>query len=304
MEAILDWGVEVVLWWQQFSPMLDLPFKLFTFTGDAIFLVSFMALLYWVVNRKLGARLLLFLLGALCINLMAKWLAGQPRPYQYDPRVQAIIEAQSNGFPSGHTQNAIVMWGYLAYHYNRRWLWLVAALFFIMTPLSRVYLGVHFPIDLAGGYLMGIILLAIYLRQEDRIAQWLNSRPLAFLLFLAVVPPLFVLIMPIQSEDALTAAGAIAGLGMGMVLERRWVRFEISTDWRRRGASLLLGVVMILALYLGLRAIFDSVELNMVLFNQLDLVGLLRYLRYLIIGFCGMLLLPWLFIRLNLMEVR
>ena len=33
MESLLDWGIQVVLWFQQFSPTLDLPFKAFTFLG-------------------------------------------------------------------------------------------------------------------------------------------------------------------------------------------------------------------------------------------------------------------------------
>jgi len=38
MESLLDWGIEVVLWFQQFSPTLDLPFKAFSFLGDKEFL--------------------------------------------------------------------------------------------------------------------------------------------------------------------------------------------------------------------------------------------------------------------------
>jgi hypothetical protein len=37
MESVLDWGIEIVLWFQQFSPTLDLPFKSLTFLGDKEF---------------------------------------------------------------------------------------------------------------------------------------------------------------------------------------------------------------------------------------------------------------------------
>jgi hypothetical protein len=37
MENILIWGIDVVLWFQQFSPALDIPFKILTSLGDKEF---------------------------------------------------------------------------------------------------------------------------------------------------------------------------------------------------------------------------------------------------------------------------
>jgi len=305
MESILDWGVSIVLWLQQFSPLLDAPFIAFTMLGDSLFLIPFMASLYFCVDRKLGARLVLFLLVAVYLNAVAKWWAGQPRPFQYDPSIQAIVTAESGGFPSGHTQNAVIMWGYLAFHYNRKWLWIMATLLIILTPLSRVYLGVHFPTDLAGGYLMGAILLWLYLRWEDGLEEWFGTRVLPIQLLLAIIPPmLLLLVLPMQGEDRLTAAGALTGIGIGIALERRWLSFRVSLDWWRRIASFLLGGVLMLTLYLGLKSFFDSIEIDTVIFNHLEVVGLLRYIRYLIIGLCGVLAIPWLFSKLNLVETR
>jgi hypothetical protein len=56
-EDILDWGIEVVLWFQQFSPEFDLPFKSVTFLGNLEFFLLFMPLIYWCIDRRMGARL-------------------------------------------------------------------------------------------------------------------------------------------------------------------------------------------------------------------------------------------------------
>lgn len=57
MESLLNWGIEVVLWFQQFSPALDLPFKILTSLGDKEFFLLLMPLVYWCINRQAGARL-------------------------------------------------------------------------------------------------------------------------------------------------------------------------------------------------------------------------------------------------------
>ena len=76
MENILDRGVEVVLWLQQLSPALDLPFKSLTFLGNLEFFLIFMPLIYWCNNRRTGARLLVVFLISAYVNAIAKVMAG------------------------------------------------------------------------------------------------------------------------------------------------------------------------------------------------------------------------------------
>jgi len=107
MESILNWGIDVVLWFQQFSPALDLPFKVLTSLGDKEFYLILMPLVYWCVSRRTGARLFLLLLISACLNEAAKLLADQPRPFNYDPRVKKIVHEDSGGLPSGGSLAAL-----------------------------------------------------------------------------------------------------------------------------------------------------------------------------------------------------
>ena len=128
MENILEWGIEVVCWFQQFSPKLDLPFIIFTFLGEEIFFLLLLPLMYWCVDRHIGARLAIIFLFSAYLNAFAKMLASQPRPFLYDDRVLKLFHAEGGGFPSGHTQNAVVVWGYMSNAFKKRWLWYTAAL--------------------------------------------------------------------------------------------------------------------------------------------------------------------------------
>jgi len=289
MEGILDWGVNLILWFQQLSPTLDVPFRFFTFLGEEEFFLLLLPLIYWCLDRRTGARLTVVFLLSAYSNAVAKFLAHQPRPFEYDPRVRALVEAEGWGLPSGHTQNTVVVWGDLAAQVRRTWLWALAALLMLMVPLSRVYLGVHFPTDLLGGYLLGATLLLLYLWVEPRGEAWLEEKGFAWQLGLALtVPLLLVLLLPTQ--DGVTAGATLAGMGAGFVLERRWIGFESGGAWWKRTIRYLLGVVVLFGLWMGLRMAFSGLEP----------VLLFRFVRYGIVGLWGSLGAPWAFTKLRL----
>jgi hypothetical protein len=74
MQGLLNWGIDVVLWFQQFSPALDVPFKILTFLGDKEFFLLLLPLIYWCVDRQAGARLFMLLLFSACLNEVDKLL--------------------------------------------------------------------------------------------------------------------------------------------------------------------------------------------------------------------------------------
>ena len=291
MDGLLNWGIEVVLWFQQFSPGLDLPFKVLTFMGDEAFYLLFMPLIYWSIDRRAGAGLFILLLFSAYLNAVAKVIADQPRPFDYDPRVKALGHAGGGGLPSGHTQNAVVIWGYLAMRYRKMIGWLIAGFLMIGIPLSRIYLGVHFPTDLVGGYLLGAPILILFVWTAPRLENWLVLKGFAWQLVLALVLPiLLILLNPAANRYVLSMIAALMGVAAGFVLERRFVRFSCHGLIWKRIIRYLLGVFILFGLWAGLRVAFASLEP----------AGLLRFIRYMLVGLWGGIGAPWLFVRLNL----
>ena len=295
MEGFLDWGVRVILWFQHASPTLDTPFKVLTLMGNQAFYMVFFPLLYWCVDRRVGARLIVLFLFSSCLNAVAKELAAQPRPFEYDPLVQRLGNAGGGGFPSGHTQSAVVIWGYLASQFRRPWLWAVAGLLMILIPLSRVYLGVHFPTDLLGGYLLGAALLGLYLWLEPRTEAWIVKRGIGLQLGTAIaVPSLILLLSPRIEGYQVRTAATLMGMGVGFVFEGRWVRFDSGGVWWKRALRLLSGMAVMLAFYKGL-AFFASGAGHEEAF---------RFVCYLLLGLGGAWVAPWLFVSVGLAEKR
>jgi membrane-associated phospholipid phosphatase len=295
MEGFLEQGIPVILWLQQFSPALDGFFKGITFLGNMEFFLVFLPLVYWCIHRRTGVRLAVIFLISAFVNFSAKALAGMPRPFQFDARVRGIVHASGGGFPSGHTQGAVVLWGFLARVHRRLWMWILAAALMVLIPLSRLYLGVHFPIDLLGGYLIGGVILGLYFWLEPRVLSWLESIPFSGRLGFAIfVPLLLVLGFPGATKGVVTAGAALAGMAGGFVLERRYVGFSVRGPLGQRILRFFSGMIGIALIWAGLKIVFAGLEP----------APLFRFIRYALVGLWGGFGAPWLFVRLKLATVE
>lgn len=289
MTGILDWGIQVILWLQgHFSPALDGVFKAITFLGEEEFFLIFLAFLYWCVHRAIGARATVLLLFSNYINTVAKTWLAQPRPFDYDARVRVIKPVGGYGLPSGHAQNSVAIWGFLMTVWRSPLMWGVSLALIIAVGLSRVYLGVHFPTDVAGGYLLGGLVLWGYLWLEDRlqpiIAQWSFGLQVFVTSFVALS-----LALGLRTEEGMTVSGSLFGLLLGLAIERRFLRFSAEGEMLQRVLRLWLGVIVLLGLRFGLKAVFGAMEPVLVW----------RFVRYALIGLWAAAGAPWVFLRLG-----
>lgn len=290
-----DSGVDLIRWLQGFSPDLDRPFRLLSFLGNEGFYLFLLPFLYWCVDRHAGARLTLLFLASAYVNAAAKVLAAQPRPFQYDTRIRQLMEAGGGGLPSGHAQNGLVVWGYLASVLRRPWAWVAAPLLILAISLSRLYLGVHFPVDIAGGYLLGGALLAVVAWLGPGTESWLVRQRSAVQVALALaVPGILILLSPSWDRSCITAGAAWMGTGVGLALERRRVRFEVGGSWGKRTLRFFVGFAVSIVFWAGLKYVLADLEPD----------GVFRFLRYGLLGFWASFGAPWVFVRLGMARGR
>ena len=132
------------------------PMQLFSFLGSEEFYLFIAPFLYWCIDQSLGLRLAIGLMVSNWINLCLKQVLLLPRPYWISRQVNAWASESSFSLPSGHAQNAVVVWGLLAASVRRWWCWLLAIfLIFMIGDLTHLFgstfsLGCH--CRLAGGF--------------------------------------------------------------------------------------------------------------------------------------------------------
>jgi hypothetical protein len=185
----------------------------------------------------------------------------------------------------------VVVWGFLGSLVRRAWFWAIAGGLIVLIPLSRIYLGVHFPTDVLAGYVLGGVVLWLWLRYGGRLEKWfLDQETIHQLILITAVPALAMAAWP--TEDMVTGGATMVGIGAGLVLERRLVGFDVAGSLLRRALRFLLGGVILGGIWLGLRLAFEGLEPAL----------LLRILRYALVGFWGAAGAPWMFVKIGLAE--
>ncbi len=299
MQEIWRWGADLILATQAVHNMaLDVFFNIITLLGSEVFYLLLLPLLYWCVDKRLAQRLAYLFLFSAYINTALKSLFRHPRPFQYDPRVLKLsiepAEALGYGLPSGHSQAAVTVWGYLVTQARRQWVRVLAVALMILIPFSRIYLGVHFPTDVLAGLLIGAIWLGLFLLIEPRLERWLARRSAGVQIGLAVIVPILLLALHSSNKDTVAAMATLIGVGVGIVIEGRTLRFSAKGPVWQRALRFLMGMLGILALRGGLALVFPGGGQN--------LYTLLRAICYTAIGLWVALIAPWVFQQLRLIE--
>jgi hypothetical protein len=97
------------------------------------------------------------------------------------------------------------------------------------------------------------------------------------------------------AEGAITPAASLMGLGIGVIMERAWVRFTTDGAWGRRILRLVVGLAIVGILYLGPSLILPEDMPH-------GLEATVRLVRYALLGWAVAFACPWLFVRLGLAE--
>jgi undecaprenyl-diphosphatase len=156
----------ILLWIHSFSsPILDRIMHLITRFNDpdVVSIIASVALVLLIGKRCYSEAKIFFIncAGGVVLSYGLKSVFGKTRPDLW----QSSITEVSFSYPSGHALGSTVLYGFLAYLFATRfpqfsWLiYLLVVLHIGAIGLSRLYLGVHWPTDIIGGYGIGFLWL-------------------------------------------------------------------------------------------------------------------------------------------------
>ena len=107
------------------NPVFDFFFSTITYLGDELALMLIAIVLFWCVNKRSGYYMLVSGFFGIIVNQVMKLACKVPRPWVKDPNftiVEAAREAATGySFPSGHTQNAVTVFGSLFLIGKKKW---------------------------------------------------------------------------------------------------------------------------------------------------------------------------------------
>jgi membrane-associated phospholipid phosphatase len=319
-ELEIAWSVFI----QSLGAWLGPVMNLVSLMGSENFFFFVMPVLYWSFNAGLGLRLAVVLLLSNVFSPSLKLIFHGSRPYWLSPHVIAYSAESNFGFPSGHSQTAASIWGFLATQLHGTAVKILLVLAIFLIGFSRIFLGVHYVSDVLGGWLVGALLVWAFLRLEKPAARWLKTLSLRQMLLLTLLTALILAALilvpaaasqnwqmpsdweqnaltaapdmelnPLDINTAFTAAGTWLGLMAGAALLYH-SQGGCCTDGtpQQRLLRYLIGLAGVFVFYYVLGQLFP---------RDPDLLSYsLRFLRYTLVGLWVSMIAPLVFQRMGL----
>lgn len=255
-------------------PVLNEFMLAVTYLGDEIAFLVVALILIWCADKRTGYYVLsVGFLGTIANQFMKLWFRI-PRPWVLDPQF-AILEQAREGasgysFPSGHTQSSVGTFGAIAYITKNRVLRWICIAAVILVPFSRMYVGVHTPLDvgvaaiMAGALIFG--LKPVILSKDHRV----------FPLFLGIMVAVsvgflcFVELYPFPADidphnmasglkNAYTLLGSLLGLVIVYIVDEKWLHFPTKAIWWAQIIKVAVGLGLVLAVKSGLKTPLEAV---------------------------------------------
>ena len=264
------------------TPAVTKALSALTYFGGVYGFMVLSIIVFWCIDKRCGYFMLSLGFIGTVINQFLKILFRIPRPWVLDPSFEpvesAVADAGGFSFPSGHTQNVFATFGGVFAWTKKVWLKIVCAVLIVLVAFSRMYLGVHTPLDVGVSVVIGIVLLFVLypvFRDIDRHP----NRFYGFLAVLAVLLAAFLLysyLWPFPDwmyaeehvvnliearHNASILTGALAALTIAYTLDLRRTRFDTKAVWWAQILKVVIGLVVTLALIEGTKAVLGRSDI-------------------------------------------
>ena len=302
--------MEFLLYLQQFrNETLNSVAMFITHLGEETVVMAVLCLFYWCVNKKNALRIAFTYFVAGMLTQILKIIFMIERPWVsgvINPPAEAKAGATGYSFPSGHTQGATSLYGNLAYILSRPILKILMVVLFLAVGFSRMYLGVHTPLDVSVSMCLSLLVVIIINYAVDSRYVYRFKREQISALMTGIVLIMFVYgiirlctntIDMANLKDYIKACGAAFGFAGGWYLEGKYLNFdEKSGTVLQKVIRLVAGLALMLGLKVGINYILSAVAASFL--NNYAGKILVWILTYGVVVFFAIYLYPLIFSKL------
>lgn len=252
-------NTEIIKFIQSFSsPLLDKFFIYVTMMGEEGFFMIAAVLIYWCIDKNFGYRMGFAYLTNALINGGIKEALKVPRPIG-EPGIRSLRTETAGGysFPSGHSQSAASFWASVMFHVKQKWIYIACSIPVILVGISRLYLGVHRPVDVAAGISIGVlwVLICNYMFHT---AEKTGKKTI----FLAIIIPMVVIMFIIKNSDYYKVAGTALAFYIGYIIEPEYINFEVNAPYGIQVIKLLIGITIMLGIRVILKSLLPQILIS------------------------------------------
>jgi undecaprenyl-diphosphatase len=247
-----------------------------TYLGDETVFMAIAVTLFWCVSKRQGYFVFAVGLGGTVLSQWLKLIFRIPRPWVLDPNF-TIVEAAREGaggysFPSGHTQGAVGTFGTIAVSNKQKWLRICCCVVILLVPFSRMYLGVHTPLDVGVAFACAVALVLVFYQCfQDNEAMSRAFVP-AFV-SLTVFTLCYVLWVNLTTfpadvdmenlthgvKNGWTLLGSIIGLTIAYFFDTRKLHFDEKAPLPGQICKIVLGLALLMGVRAGLKPVLRAV---------------------------------------------
>ena len=264
------------------NPILNALFLVLTISTEVPVIVILTAIMYWCINKKYGQKLLFSLTANIAINTGIKEYVKAPRPIGTEGLESLRVStATGYSFPSGHTQTATTFWTSLMIIFRKKWMYILGSIMILGVGLSRLYLGVHWPIDVICGWIFGIVFTIMFSKLFDIVDKNKNYK-----LLLLTLRPFIIFIFIVKSESYIKMLGLLVGFIRGYIIEDKYIKFNTIDEYKKEDNSDLKiekKDYIIKSVYRFLLGIFTLLAVFLVLQYILPEYVLFKFIKYLVL---------------------
>lgn len=242
----MNWEISILQGLQAIrTPFLTAMMESITGLAESLPLVLVITLLYWCTDKRKTVRMGWLVLTSAVANGLIKNLIKAPRPFEKGIVSPIRVEtATSYSFPSGHTQTATSFWASAMMLFKNKTTYWIGCIMIGLVALSRLYLGVHWPVDVLGGIIIGLIVVA----GADQLYDELKGFTRWHVIGVGILTLIF-LVVPIE-EDLVKSVGALWGFVVGCYIEQNYIHFHTEGTLKKQLFKIITGLGGAVLLYL------------------------------------------------------